>query len=48
MYNTSTSTLVVKFMLSSVHESVTDIIIREFSAAEESFSEAWDFNITSN
>ncbi len=48
MYNTSTSTLVVKFMLSSVHESVTDIIYSEFSAARKSLSEAWDFNITSN
>ena len=35
-------------MLSSIHKLVTSIIIREFSAAKENFSEAWDFDITSN
>ena len=35
-------------MLSSVHELVTDIIIKEFNAAEESFSETWNFDIILN
>jgi len=48
VYNILTSTLVIKFMLSSVHESITDIIYNEFSAARKSLSEAWDFNIISN
>jgi len=40
VYDTSTLTLVIKFMLSSVHESITDIISREFDAVRESLSEA--------
>jgi len=47
-YDASTSTLVVKFMPSPVHESVTDTIIRGFSAAGEGLPEAWDFDITPN
>ena len=35
-------------MLFSVHESVTNIIIKEFSVIKKSFSETWDFDITSN
>ena len=47
-YNASISILVVKFILFSIHESVTNIIYNEFSVARKSFFEAWDFDIISN
>jgi hypothetical protein len=47
-YYASTSTLIVKFMPSPVHESVTDTITRGFIAAAEGLPERWDFDIAFN